>query len=189
MKYIIVFLSLIPMIAMGVFFFYGIGIEWFDELVVWGENTFSFSLPVVQNKLYFLSKMAGMSALWLLIFAFWVNPLRTYVRFDLVEFKKLLGAFAIVYALLHLLLFIAAHGFSFPIMGKLFVSHLFLTVGLAALLVLSIAPQVKAWYKLLYIGVVLVIIHLLLGYRTLETTHIVAISLLSLGLALRLIKR
>lgn len=174
---------------MGVFFFYGIGIEWFDELVVWGENTFSFSLPVVQNKLYFLSKMAGMSALWLFIFAFWVNPLRTYVRFDLVEFKKLLGAFAIVYALLHLLLFIAAHGFSFPIMGRLFVSHLFLTVGLAALLVLSIAPQVKAWYKLLYIGVVLVIIHLLLGYRTLETTHIVAISLLSLGLALRLIKR
>ena len=40
-----------------------------------------------------------------------------------------------------------------------------------------------------YIGVVLVIIHLLLGYRTLETPHIVAISLMSLGLALRLVRR
>lgn len=162
---------------------------WFDESVVWCEHAFSYSLPVVTNKLYFLSKIAGLSALWLLILAFWVQPMRTYIRFDLVEFKKLLGAFAIGYGVLHLLLFIAAHQFAFGHIGKLFINHLFLSVGLGALLVLSIAPQVKSWYKFLYIGIVLVIIHLLLGYRTLETTHITAISLLSLGLALRLIKR
>lgn len=189
MKYIIVLLALTPMMAMGVFFFYGIGIEWFDELVIWGENTFSLSLPAVKNKLYFLSKIAGISALWLLILAFWVQPLRTYIRFDLVEFKKMLGGFAVGYALLHMLFFIAAHQFAIASIGKLFFTHLFLSVGFAALLVLAIAPNIKAWYKLLYIGIVLVIIHLLLGYRTLETPHIVAISLLSLGLSLRLIKR
>lgn len=189
MKYIIVFLALTPMMAMGVFFLYGMGIEWFDEVVVWGENTFSFTLPAVKNKLYFLSKMAGISALWLLIFAFWVQPLRTYIRFDLVEFKKLLGGAAVGYGLLHLLFFIAAHHFSVAHIVKLFFTHLFLSVGFAGLLLLAIVPNVKAWYKLLYIGIVLVIIHLLLGYRTLETTHIIAISLLALGLALRLIKR
>lgn len=189
MKYIIVLLALIPLIFMGVIFLYGSGIVWFDEGVVWLENAFSFALPLVKNKLYYLSKVAGLSALWLLILAFWVQPLRTYIRFDLVEFKKLLGGFAIGYALLHLLFFIAAHQFAIGYIGKLFINHLFLSVGLGALLVLSIAPQVKSWYKFLYIGIVLVTIHLLLGYRTLEMSHIVAISLLSLGLALRLIKR
>lgn len=174
---------------MGTLFFYGMGIEWFDSLVIWGQNAFSYTLPSVGNKLYFLSKIAGVSALWLLILAFWVQPLRTYLRFDLVEFKKLFGGFAIGYALLHLLFFIAAHQFAIAHLGKLFFTHLFLSVGFAALLVLAITPNIKAWYKLLYIGIVLVIIHLLLGYRTLETSHIVAISLLSLGLALRLIKR
>ena len=189
MRYIIVLLALVPLMFMGIFFLYGSGIAWFDELVVWGENAFSSSLPVVKNKLYFLSSVAGISALWLLILAFWVQPLRTYIRFDLVEFKKLLGGFAIGYAALHLLFFFASHQFALGHIGKLFFTHLFLTVGLGALLVLSITPHVKAWYKILYIGVVLVIIHLLLGYRTLDTHHIIAISLLSLGLALRLIKR
>lgn len=189
MKYLIILLSLVPMIGMAVFFLYGSGIEWFDASIVWLENAFSFTLPTVNNKLYYLSKVAGISALWILILAFWVNPLHTYVRFDLREFKKLLGGFAVAYALLHLVFFIAAHQFALSHLGKLFFSHLFLSVGFGALLVLSIAPNIKAWYKLLYIGVVLVIIHLLLGYRSLSDLHIVAISLLSLGLALRLIKR
>lgn len=189
MKYLITLLALIPLIFMGTVFLYGSGFVWFDESVVWLEKAFSFSLPSVKNKLYYLSKVSGISALWILILAFWVNPLHTYVRFDLREFKKLLGGFAIFYGVLHLVLFIAAHQFALSHLGKLFFSHLFLSVGLGALLILSIASQVKSWYKLLYIGVVLVIIHLLLGYRTLETPHIVAISLMSLGLALRLVRR
>lgn len=189
MKYLITLLALIPMIGMAVFYLYGLGIEWFDASVVWFTNAFSIAIPVVQNKLYFLSKVSGISALWILILAFWVNPLHTYARFDLREFKKLLGGFAIFYGILHLVLFIAAHQFALSHLGKLFFSHLFLSVGVGALLILSIAPQVKSWYKFLYIGIVLVIIHLLLGYRSLETPHIAAISLLSLGLALRLIKR
>ncbi len=189
MRYIIVLLALVPFVGMATLFFYGIGIAWFDALVIWGKNAFSLTLPQPQNKLYFLSNIAGLSALWLLILAFWVNPLRTYLRFDLVEFKKVLGGFSVGYAALHLLFFVAALQFAVATIGKLFFTYLFLSVGLGALLILSIAPQVKLWYKLIYIGIVLVIIHLLLGYRTLETSHIVAISLLSLGLALRLIKR
>jgi hypothetical protein len=63
MRYIIVLLALIPLMFMGILFLYGSGIVWFDELVVWGENAFSSSLPVVKNKLYFFSKIAGISAL------------------------------------------------------------------------------------------------------------------------------
>jgi hypothetical protein len=189
MKYLITFLALVPFMYMGTVFLYGSGFVWFDETVVWLGNLFSFSIPAVKHKLYYLSKVAGLSALWILVLAFWVNPLHTYVRFDLREFKKLLGGFAVAYGVLHLVLFIAAHQFALGTIGKLFFTHLFLSVGLAALLIFSIAPNVKAWYKMLYIGIVLVIIHLLLGYRSLEIAHIAAISLLSLGLALRLIKR
>lgn len=189
MRIIIIFLALLPFITIVAVFLDGLQMGWFESIRQGLESTFGFRFPEPVHRLYFLSKLAGMSALSILIMAFWVNPLRTYLRFDLVEFKKLLGAFAVGYALLHLLLFIAAHHFSLPMMGKLFLLHPFLAVGLGALLVLSIAPQVKSWYRLIYIGVVLVIIHLLLGYRSLDMFHIVAISLLSLGLALRLVKR
>lgn len=189
MKYILIFLALIPFALMGTLLVYGTGIEWFDTCVAWCEQTFSLTLPSGPNRAYFISKIGGISALWILILAFWVNPLHTYVRFDLREFKKLLGGFAIFYGALHLVFFIVAHQFAVAHVGKLFFSHLFLSVGLGALLILAIAPQMKSWYKFLYIGVVLVIIHLLLGYRTLEMSHIWAISLLSLGLAIRLIKR
>lgn len=174
---------------MGAIFLDGLEMGWFESLRRGIETTLGITFPAPANRLYYLSRLSGLSALWLLIAAFWVSPLRTYLRFDLVEFKKLLGSFAIGYGVLHLLLFVAAHHFSLRSLGGVFASHLFLTVGLAALLLLSVVPHIKAWYKLLYIAVVLVIVHLLLGYRTLETAHIVAISLLSLGLALRLVKK
>jgi DMSO/TMAO reductase YedYZ heme-binding membrane subunit len=174
---------------MGAVFLDGLELAGFETIRQWIENAFGIAFPEPRHRLYYLAKIAGISALWLLIAAFWVQPLRTCLRFDLVEFKKLLGAFTIGYALLHLILFVASHRFSLPALGELFVSHLFLGVGFAALLVIAITPHVKAWYKLLYIGVVLVIVHLLLGYRELTTPHILAITLLSLGLALRLIKR
>lgn len=189
MRYILIVLALTPLMVMGTLFFYGMGVEWFDSFVSWSKQTFAITLPSAPNKLNLLSKIAGSSALWILILAFLVQPLRTYIRFDLLEFKKLLGGFALGYILLHLLFFIAAYQFDISSIGKLFFTHLFLSVGLVAFLILAIAPNVKAWYKFLYIGVVLVIIHLLLGYRTLSDLHIVAISLLSLGLALRLLKR
>ncbi len=189
MRIVITFLALVPLFVMGAIFLDGWEMAWFESFREGIETTFGIRFPVPENRLYYLSGFSGLSAVWVLIAAFWVNPLRTYLRFDLVEFKKLLGAFAVGYGLLHLLLFLAAHRFDIATLGRLFGTHLFLAAGLGALLVMAIAPHVKAWYKLLYVGVVLVIVHLLLGYRTLAPEHIWMISLLSLGLALRLIKR
>lgn len=189
MRIFILFLALIPLLIAGAVFLDGMELEWFESLRGWIETAFDIAFPTPSNRLYYLSKLFGVSGLWLLIAAFWVNLLRTYLRFDLVEFKKLLGAFAIGYGVLHLVLFVAAHGFALGRLFVMFANHLFLGAGLAALLVLAITPHVKAWYKLLYIGVVLVIVHLLLGYRELTPEHILAITLLSLGLALRLVKR
>jgi len=189
MRIVMSILALIPLMAIGAVFVDGMGTEWFGTIRGGIEATFGITFPSPQNRLYYLSKMAGASALWILIAAFWVNPLRTYVRFDLVEFKKLLGAAAIGYAFLHFLLFIASYDFAAGRIAGLFGTHLALGAGLAALLVIAIVPHVRAWYKLLYIGIVLVIVHLLLGYCELTPPHIAAVTLLSLGLALRLIKR
>ncbi|MEW5831224.1 MAG: hypothetical protein AB1763_00085 [Campylobacterota bacterium] len=189
MRIVMIILALIPLLAMGAVLVDGMGTEWFKPIRSGIEATFGIVFPSPQNRLYYLSGMAGASALWILIAAFWVNPLRTYVRFDLVEFKKLLGASAIGYALLHFALFLAAYDFAAGRIAGLFGTQMALSAGLAALLVIAVVPHVRAWYKLLYIGVVLVIVHLLLVERELTTPHIAAVTLLSLGLALRLIKR
>lgn len=164
-------------------------IEWFDSLLSWIEEAFKIQIAQSANMAYFLSKLAGSSALWMLIVAFYVQPMYVYLRFDLREFKKMVGGFAVAYALLHTILLVMAHDYAFGYLGKQMMHHLFLGVGMAALVLLSIAPLIKAWYKLLYIAVVLVMMHVMLGYNTLNHEHVLGLSLLALGLALRLVKR
>ncbi|HEX5711039.1 MAG TPA: hypothetical protein VFX68_06795 [Sulfuricurvum sp.] len=189
MRYLIFFLALIPLLAMGVVYAHTLGFEWFDAAVVWCENAFGIHVFHPRHLFYYLSFMAGKSALWILIFAFWISPLYTFVRFDLREFKKTLGGFSIGYAFLHLLFFALAYGFSVNALSKAMMNHPFLSFGVGALLILALAPLSKAGYKFLYLGVVAVIIHLLLGDKILSLEHIVAVSLLATAMALRLIKR
>ncbi len=163
--------------------------EWFDPFLGWIEHAFSIRIAEPPMMAYFLSTVAGRSALWILIAAFYVQPLYVWIRFDLREFKKLLGGFSVAYALLHGVLFIVAHDFALGHLGRLFTQHPFLSFGVAGVLLLSFAPLIKSWYKLLYIAVVLVMMHLMMGYDTLNHEHVLALSLLALGLALRLVKR
>lgn len=174
---------------MGAVYTHSLGFVWFDEAVAWCENAFTAHIPHPIHLFYYLSVMAGKSALWILIFSFWISPLYTFVRFDLREFKKLLGGFAVGYALLHLFFFAFAYGFSANALGNAMMNHPFLSFGVGALLILALSPWSKTGYKFLYLGVVAVIIHLLLGYKMLSLEHIVAVSLLATAMALRLIKR
>lgn len=174
---------------MGVVYVHTLGFESFDTAVAWFENAFESHVPHPKFLFYYLSFMAGKSALWILIFAFWITPLYTFVRFDLREFKKLLGGFSIGYAFLHLLFFALAYGFSSEALGNAMAHHPFLSFGAGALLILVLSPLSKAGYKFLYLGVVAVMIHLLLGNKMLSMEHIVAVSLLATAMALRLIKR
>lgn len=163
--------------------------EWLDPFLGWIEHTLSIRIVEPSVMAYFLSTLAGRSALWILIAAFYIQPLYVWIRFDLREFKQLLGGFAVAYALLHGVLFIVAHDEALAHLGRLFTQHLFLGFGVAGLLLLSFAPLIKSWYKLLYIAVVLVMIHVMLGYHSLNHEHVLGLSLLALGLALRLVKR
>ncbi len=189
MKYLIILLALIPTFIAMTIYGHSMGMEWFDSCVAWCENAFSVSVPRPAHLWYYLSVVMGRSALWLLIIAFWVTPAYTYIRFDLREFKKLLGGFAVGYAVVHLLFFTLAHHWSPASLGNAMAHHLFLSFGAGALLILTLSPLFKTSYKLLYLGVVAVMIHLLLGYKTLHLEHIIAISLIAMAMALRLIKR
>lgn len=189
MKYLIILLALIPAFIVGTITMHSMGFGWFDNCVAWCENAFSLSVPHPVHLWYALSVVMGRSALWLLIIAFWISPAYVFLRFDLREFKKLLGGFAVGYAIVHLLFFALAHHWSLQSLGNAMVNHLFLSFGVAALLILALSPLVKASYKLLYLGIVAVMIHLLLGYKILHLEHIIAISLLATAMALRLIKR
>jgi DMSO/TMAO reductase YedYZ heme-binding membrane subunit len=189
MKYLIILLALIPAFIVGTITLHSMGFGWFDSCVAWSENAFSMSVPHPVHLWYYLSVVMGRSALWLLIIAFWISPAYTFLRFDLREFKKLLGGFAVGYAIAHLLFFVLAHHWSLQSLGNAMVNHLFLSFGAGALLILALSPLSKASYKLLYLGVVAVMIHLLLGYKTLHLEHIITLSLLTTAMALRLIKK
>lgn len=189
MRYLILFLALIPLLAIGIVYTHTFEFSWFDGAVAWCENAFGTHVPHPLHLYYYLSVMAGKSALWMLIFAFWISPLYTFFRFDLREFKKLLGGFVLGYAFIHLLFFVLAYRFDVTALARVMMHYPFLSFGVGALLILALAPLSKAGYKFLYLGVVAVIIHLLLGYKTLSMEHIVAISLLATAMALRLIKR
>lgn len=189
MRILLLVLSLLPLFAMIAVYLDGLGIAALESLFRGIESSFDFLFPQPTDRLYYLCKFAGLSSLWLFVAAFWISPLRTYLRFDLVPFKKMIGGIAAGYALLHFLLFIAAHDFAIGKLLRLFVSHPFLAAGAAALAIMAISPWIRSWYRLLYLGIVLIVIHLLLGYRMLGSEHILAISLLTTALALRLIKR
>lgn len=189
MRIVLIFLALIPFTVMGAIFLDGLEMAWFESLRESLEAAFGFSFPHPSHRLYYLSKLAGLSSLWLFVAAFWITPLRTFVRFDFVPFKKLIGGFAVGYAFLHFGLFLASHGFSPVFLSRLLVTHTFLAAGMAALVVMAVVPWIKSWYRLVYLGVVLIIIHLLTGYRVLGPEHVLAITLLTTALALRLVKR
>jgi DMSO/TMAO reductase YedYZ heme-binding membrane subunit len=189
MKYLIILLALIPAFIVGTIIVHSMGFGWFDSCVVWCENAFGVIVPHPLHLWYYLSTLMGRSALWILIVAFWVTPAYTYIRFDLREFKKLLGGFAVGYAIVHLLFFALAHHWSLQSLGNAMVNHLFLSFGAGALLILALSPLSKASYKILYLGVVAMMIHLLLAYKILHLEHIIALSLLATAMALRLIKR
>ncbi len=174
---------------MGVVYTHTFDFSWFDGAVAWCENAFGAYVPHPLHLYYYLSVIAGKTALWILIFAFWISPLYVFVRFDLREFKKLLGGFVIGYALVHVLFFALAYGFNVTALGRAIMNYPFLSFGVGALFILALAPLSKAGYKFLYLGVVAVMIHLLIGYKTLSLEHIIAISLLATAMALRLIKR
>lgn len=67
MKYLILFLALLPAMVMGIFFLYGSGFVWFDDMVRWAEHAFSLSIYLFHA----ISSISSLSFLPLVHCGYW----------------------------------------------------------------------------------------------------------------------
>lgn len=188
MRYFLIFLSLIPLGVMVYLWFFGGDIYSVKSTVKTLSSSVSDAIPVANSKFYLFSKISAHSAMWILLFAFWIEPLKRFLRFDLVEFKKMIGSFALFYATLHIIFLAASYGFDASKLTKLSLSNLSYISGFFAIVIISLAAIIKSWYKIIYIGIVLVITHILVAYGISKNIEIVSVSLFALALAMRLVK-
>ncbi len=188
MRYVLIIFSLIPFGVMIYLWFFGGDIFIIKSSVSTLSTTVSNAIPISNSKYYLLSKISAHSAMWILLFAFWIEPLKRFIRFDLIEFKKMLGAFALFYVVLHIVFLAGSYGFDISKLTKLSISNLSYISGVLALIIISLAALIKSWYKIIYIGVVLVITHLLVASGLSKNIEVVSVSMFALALALRLIK-
>jgi len=143
----------------------------------------------------------GLATLYLLAITLAITPLRRlFPRLNwLIKFRRLLGLFAFFYASLHMLTYVALYsGFSLAAMGSDIAKRKFITMGVAAyLLLLPLALTSTTWairklggknwnrlHKLIYVAVTCGVIHFWWQVKPgvlkpLDITIVVAVVLLA----------
>ncbi|MBU0631053.1 ferric reductase-like transmembrane domain-containing protein [bacterium] len=151
------------------------------------------------NIIKFLEVTTAKTALNLLILTLALKPLHSYLKFDLLKYKRLIGLFGAFYVLLHVAVFVwLKHHFDFGEIYGAFTHHLFIIFGVlafAVLLMMSITSvpflfrKFHSWHKLFYISMVFVMVHFLLAQKNISFTDIIYVAVISALLALKLLKR
>lgn len=200
MRIFIWFGALLPILYAAIRFSAELHPAWLSDIFVFIEGYLRVILTKTPNDpLKFLSDLCGNSALWLLALTLLISPLRSYLKINLLPYRRLLGLFAFFYAFMHAMLFIAIdQQFNLPGLIHEVTTKPFITFGMGAFIILLVMaltstkklfPKFKGWHKLVYIAVVLIAIHYLMSHKTITLTHIAVVGTLISLLALRLLKR
>lgn len=200
MRIIIWIGALLPILYAVIRFSAELHPAWLSDILLFIEGYIRVVLTKIPNDpLKFLSDLSGNSALWLLALTLLISPLRSYLKINLLPYRRLLGVFAFFYALLHAMLFMAIDQ-QFNIAGVIHevTSKPFIAFGMGAFLILllmaltstkKLFSKFKGWHKLVYIAVVLISVHYLMSHKTVTLTHVAVVGTLISLLALRLLKR
>lgn len=174
--------------------------QWMRDVLLFIERYIPFVLTrIPTDPLKFMSDLSGSSALWILALTLAVTPLRSYLKINLLQYRRSLGLFAFFYALIHALLFIGVDQ-QFDVAGVIHevMTKPFVAFGMGAFVILlmmaltstkKLYPAFRGWHKLVYVAVVLISIHYLMGHKTVTITHVAVVGILFSLLALRLLKR
>jgi len=192
--------DLLPILYAAIRFSADLHPAWLNDIFLFIEGYIRVVLTKTPNDpLKFLSDLCGNSALWLLALTLLLSPLRSYLKINLLPYRRLLGLFAFFYAFIHAMLFIAIDQ-QFSVTGVIHevTTKPFIAFGMGAFLILLIMAltssrklfsKFKGWHKLIYIAVVLIAVHYLMSHKTVTLTHIAVVGTLFSLLALRLLKR
>jgi methionine sulfoxide reductase heme-binding subunit len=169
-------LALTPFVYGSYVFFWTIGLvpESFTGII--GEK--------VADPVKFILDLAAITAVQFLMASLFVTPLRKYLKFNLVKYRRLLGLWAFTYALIHVSLFLMQlfldTGFDPASIYEELIKKPFIFIGLIAFLILlfialtslkKLYAKFVKWHKLVYVAIVLVSIHFMMSQKILSTTE------------------
>lgn len=192
--------ALLPILYAAIRYSADIHPTWLNDIFVFIEEYIRIVLTKTpHDPLKFLSDLSGNSALWLLALTLLISPLRSYLKINLLRYRRLLGLFTFFYAFVHTMLFIAVDQ-EFNLSGVIHEvsTKPFIAFGMGAFVILLVMAltstkklfgKFKGWHKLVYIAVVLIAVHYLMSHKTITLTHIAVVGTLISLLALRLLKR
>lgn len=192
--------ALLPIFYAAIRFSAELHPAWLSDIFVFIEGYIQLVLTKTpSDPLKFLSDLCGNSALWLLAVTLLISPLRSYLKINLLPYRRLLGLFAFFYVLMHAMLFIAIdQQFNLSGVTHEVATKPFIAFGMGAFLILltmaltstkKLFASFKGWHKLIYVAVVLIAIHYLMSHKTITMTHVTVVGTLFSLLALRLLKR
>ncbi len=163
------------------------------------EHEGSFLGKFPNDPLKFTADLLGINAIHFLIATLSVTPLRSYLKINLVRYRRLLGLWTFAYALMHsLFFFIAENDGSLLQMINDAYKRPFVFFGLTAFLILTMMALTSPkklyakfvrWHKLIYLATVLIALHFMMSQKVISLDVAVYVGILAGLLALRLLKR
>lgn len=136
----------------------------------------------------YLTDFSGIGAINLLMLSLCISPISQYFRFaQLMPLRKTLGVYAAVYALLHLLVFIAFElQFEWQLIASEIIKRPYITVGFVALLILTslyissfdfvkkrMGRQWQRLHNYVYLALFLACLHFLWSIKSTELAPII----------------
>ncbi len=151
------------------------------------------------DPLKFTADILGITAIQFLIASLSVTPLRSYLKINLIKYRRLLGLWAFAYAFMHsLFFFIADNEGSLSMMYADMLKRPFVFFGASAFIILlmmaltshkKLFSKFVKWHKLVYLAAVLISLHYMMSQKVIGLNVAVYVGILAGLLALRLIKR
>lgn len=147
----------------------------------------------------FMADLLGITAIQFLILSLSISPLKSYLKINLIKYRRVLGLWAFAYALMHsMFFFIADNEGDFSMMYDDVLKRPFVLFGAVAFIILFImaitshqklfAKFVK-WHKLVYLAAVLISLHFMMSQKIIGFDVAMYVLVLASLLTLRLLKR
>ncbi len=198
MKNIIWFIALIPLLYIAYRLGWGFEYSRYISSFIY-ENGGSFLGRFPNDPLKFTADLLGISAIHFLIVTLSITPVRTYLKINLIKYRRLVGLWSFAYALMHsLFFFIAENEGSLSLMYADMIKRPFVFFGAGAFLILAMMAVTSPkklyakfvrWHKLVYLATVFIALHYMMSQKVIGFDVAVYVGILAGLLALRLLKR
>jgi len=198
MKKIIWLLAFLPLLYIAFKLAWGFEYPRYVSAFIY-EHGGAFLGSFPNDPLKFTADLLGITAIQFLIASLSVTPLRSYLKINLVKYRRLLGLWAFAYALMHsLFFFIADNEGSLFMMYTDMMKRPFVLFGASAFVILlmmavtshkKVFPRFVKWHKLVYLAAVLIALHYMMSQKVIGMNVAIYVGILAGLLALRLLKR